>query len=104
MTKRRILYITLLLSALCLFITTYLQFKLFIDYSNSTGKSRGLFGLKEMFQYSYRKYFTILPLFAVAISLFYTKYEELRFLSLTITLVSIMAIIFSLFSVWKLYI
>ena len=104
MTNRKVLYVTLLLSALCLIATTYLQFKLFIEYSNSTGKSRGLFGLTEAFQYSYRKYFAILPLFAIAISLFYTKYQELRFLSLTITLISILVIIFSLFSVWRLYI
>jgi len=77
---------------------------LFIDYSIATGKSRMLLGLREAINYSNRKYFAVYPVFAIPISLYKSKFEELRFLSLTITLISIMAIICSLFRVWRLFI
>ncbi len=81
-----------------------MNIKLYIDYSNSSGKSRALFGIKEAINFSYRKFIVIYPAIAIVITLFKARYEEFKSIAITIILISIMTIYTSLFSVWKLYI
>lgn len=75
---------------------------LFIEYSNSFRTSRSFLELREAHTHSSIKYFTISTVLAAVVALYKAKYEELRCVSLTITLISIMAITLSLFRFWSL--
>lgn len=105
MTKRKIIYTIIALSSIFLMASTYTNYVMYMHYNNSHGKTRALFGLNELFQYGYKFYFGILPLAGLVASLFIaTTNKNIRSVSLLAALISFIAILFSVFSVWRLFI
>lgn len=94
----------LILSSLCLIAALVTNYRMYIQYSNSSGKTQGLFGLNELLQFGYRKLFAILPTVGLILSLNNIRHKDHRFLSISTALISIMAIVFSIYNVWRLFI
>ncbi|WP_173280548.1 hypothetical protein [Winogradskyella eckloniae] len=70
----------------------------------STAKTRALFGLSEWLIYGYRYYYGIMPLIGCIVSLYLAFKAELKQVALLAALISFMAILFSIFSIWRLFI
>lgn len=70
MTRRKILYAILVLTALCLIVSTYMNITLCIEYSNSFRTSRSFLELREAHTHSFIKYFTISTVLAAVVALY----------------------------------
>lgn len=104
MTKEKILKVVFLLSSISLLVLIIIQFIIYIDYQNSTGKNRAYFGLTELFKYSYRYYLGIIPLIGLIISILFSINKLLRKASLIAGVISLIALLFSVLSIWRVFI
>lgn len=75
-----------------------------MDYSASTGKNRALFGLTELLSYSFKYYYGILPTIGFIVSIIIAIKDRIKELALVAALISLAAIILSVFSIWRMFI
>lgn len=75
-----------------------------MEYSASTGKERALFGLTEFFSYSHKYYYGILPAIGFIVSIIIAIKDRIKELALVASLISLIAIILSIFSIWRWFI
>ncbi|GFZ78311.1 hypothetical protein GCM10011531_04810 [Aquaticitalea lipolytica] len=104
MTKKKVIYIILAISSLFLIASIYTNYKMYIHYSNASGKTQALFGINELLQYGYKKLFGVFPLIGLILSLYISRNKDIRFMSLFAALVSLITVIFSVFSIWRVFI
>ena len=104
MTNRNLIYVIILLNTISLFVLVKINHAIYIDYSNVDRKTKALFGLTEAFKYGYRYYLGIFPLIGLVISLILTRNKEVRIISLLACTISLLALLFSLLSVWRIFI
>ncbi|MFD2562030.1 hypothetical protein [Aquimarina rubra] len=58
--NKNLSFISLLLSVICVGITTKINQDIYLDYISSSGKTRALFGLKELLAYQHQYYYALL--------------------------------------------
>ncbi|NRD24161.1 hypothetical protein HNV10_12950 [Winogradskyella litoriviva] len=75
-----------------------------MDYSASTGKNRALFGLTELLSYSFKYYYGIPPAIGFIVSIIIAIKDRIKELALVAVLISLAAIIISVFSIWRMFI
>jgi hypothetical protein len=104
MTRNKLSYLIIILSSISVFILIKINHTIFIDYSNSKGKTRALFGLKELLNYNYKRYFAIIPFIGFPIAIISTRIKLIRSISIIAALISLLAVILSLTSVWRIFV
>ena len=104
MTKTKLLYLIIITSSISLILLIKIEYAIYIDYSNSNGKTQALFGLKELFQYSYKRYYGIIPLLGFISSTILIRKKETKTISTVASIISLIALSFSLLSVWRIFI
>lgn len=104
MTKKKIIKIILVLSSVVVLTQAIINYIIYIDYLNSGGKERALFGIKILTTYSYKFVIGIIPLVGFITSLFIAREKEIRTIALYCALVSFISILFSFVSIWRLFI
>lgn len=104
MTRKKIIYLIILLSSISLIYLIKINHTIYIDYSNSKGKTRALFGLKELFNYNYKIYFAIIPLIGFLVAIISIRKKHIRSISIIASVVSLLAVIFAQFGVWRIFI
>ncbi|MUU78374.1 hypothetical protein [Winogradskyella endarachnes] len=75
-----------------------------MEYSVSTGKNRALFGLTEFLRYGHKYYYGILPAIGFIVSIIVAIKHRIKELALVAALISLVAIILSIFSIWRWFI
>ena len=103
MDRKKTTYLIILVSFICLILSIKVNINSYQDYIQSTGKTRALFGLSEL-KYSYKYYLGILSLIGFIIAAIYLRKKENRLLVSIAMLISILAIIMSLFRIWRIFI
>lgn len=68
MTKRKLSYAVIMLSGMCLIALIIIDYSIFLDYTNSNGKNRALYGLTLILNYQHRHYIGLLTLIVFIIS------------------------------------
>ncbi len=103
MDRKKIIYLIIFVSFICLILSIKVTINTYQDYVQSTGKTRALFGLSEL-KFSYRYYLVILSLIGFIISANYLRKKTNRLLVSIAMLISILAIITSFFRIWRIFI
>ena len=103
MDRKKITYLIILVSFICLIFSVKVNINIYQDYIQSTGKTRALFGLSEL-KFSYIYYLGILSLIGFIITANYLRKKENRLLVSIAMLISILAIIMSFFRIWRIFI
>ena len=103
MDRRKIIYLIIFVSFICLIFSVKVNINTYQDYIHSTGKTRALFGLSEL-KFSYKYYFGIISLIGFIISANYLRKKENRLLVSIAMLISILATIISFFRIWRIFI
>jgi len=97
--KNKSIYISIIISIISIIITTAINIQIANEYLRVDGKTKALFGLKEIFQFSYQYYVCIL---GVAAMIFALKANN-RTVSKTMTLLlSISTIVLVFVRFWRL--
>ncbi len=104
MTKEKVIKIIIILNSISLFVLIIVQFIIYNDYQNSTGKNRALFGLKELLTYGYRHYLGIIPFIGLIISLIFSTNKSLRLKSSIAATLSLISVLFAFLSIWRVFI
>ena len=63
--KNKFIYISIIISIISIVITTAVNIRIANEYLRVDGKTKALFGLKEIFQFSYQYYVCILGVAAI---------------------------------------
>jgi hypothetical protein len=63
--KNKFIYISIIISIIPIVITTAINIRIANEYLRVDGKTKALFGLKEIFQFSYQYYVCILGVAAI---------------------------------------
>jgi hypothetical membrane protein len=63
--KNKFIYISIIISIISIVITTAINIRIANEYLRVDGKTKALFGLKEIFQFSYQYYVCILGVAAI---------------------------------------
>lgn len=67
--KNKSIHIAIIISITSIIITLAINFQIAREYLQADGKTKALFGLKEIFQFSYQYYVCILGVVALFFSL-----------------------------------
>jgi hypothetical protein len=103
MGRKKIIYLIIFLSLICLIFSVKVNINTYQDYMQSTGKTRALFGLSEL-KFSYRYYLGILSLIGFIISANYLRKKENPILLSIAMLISMLATSISFFRIWRIFI
>jgi hypothetical protein len=104
MTKRLNSTISIVLSILCLLIITWINVKIANRYLSSDGKTKALFGIVEILNYSYKYWFIVLSIGSIITAIIGKRKNEgkqIFWISITLGIIS-MIVIFT--PIWRLLI
>jgi hypothetical protein len=104
MTKSKLILIPIILSILFLYWELIIEREIYIDYINSTGKTRALFGLKDLLGYSDRYFIISGGIINLVMTLILIKYRPSKFQLLIGILISTLSIILPFLSIWKIFV
>ena len=104
MTRKNISIVIIILSSICLSVLLVTNYNIYIDYSNTSGKNRALFGLTLILKYDYKYYLGFITIIGFIVSLLIALKKNTKKLALIATVVSLIAVIFSYTEVWKIFI
>ena len=80
MKKYKFSVLSTILSTVCIIAVIIVNQKIANQYLLSDGKTRALFGIIEISQFSYKYYFSILGLLSLIVVLFAFKEKEKKYL------------------------
>ena len=103
MNRKRIIYLIIFVSIICLIFSVKANINTYQAYIQSTGKTRALFGLSEL-KFSYRYYFGILAFMGFLISTYLLRKKENQLIISIAMFISILATIVSFFRIWRIFI
>ena len=104
MTRKINSMISIVLSILCLLIITWINLKIANRYLSSDGKTKALFGIVEILNYSYKYWFIVLSIGSIITAIVGKRKNEgkqIFWISMTLGITS-MIIIFT--PIWRLMI
>ena len=97
--RNKSIYISIIISIISIVITTAINIQIANEYFRVDGKTKALFGVKEIFQFSYQYYVCILGLAAMIFAVIANS----KTVSKTMTLLlAINTIVFVFVRFWKL--
>jgi len=99
--KSKPLYISIILSVISVIITTAINIQIANEYLRVDGKTKALFGLKEILQFSYQYYVSIVGLTAMIFAIKATSNPNSKIIALILS-VSTIVLVFA--RVWRLFV
>ena len=102
--KRNYLKISILLSIISIAITLFINNQIAKAYLKSQGKTKALFGLKELLQFGYQYYVAILGTIALILAIPGIKGNNRKSKKLAAVLLSLLAIIVVFVRIWRLFV
>ncbi len=91
-------YISLSLSILSIIFTVFINIQIAKEYLRVDGKTKALFGIKELLQFSYQYYVAILGILALLLALFSKETKKSIILSASLAILSV-ALVF--LRIWR---
>ena len=91
-------YISLSLSILSIIFTVFINIQIAKEYLRVDGKTKALFGIKELLQFSYQYYVAILGILALLLALFSKENQKSIILSASLAIISV-ALVF--LRIWR---
>ena len=104
MKKNKFSVLSIILSITCVIAIIIVNLKIANLYLLSDGKTKDLFGLKELTTFFYQYYFVILGIISLIFGLIGIKKKELKALYIIALSLSVMSIIFVFIRLWRLMI
>ncbi len=106
MQKKGINYfiISILVSNISIFITLFINHKIAEEYLKSNGKSRALFGIKELLQFNYQYYVVIPGIVSCILLILAIKIGIPTGKTITAALLSLLAITIVFVRIWRIFI
>lgn len=101
MKKYKFSVLSIILSTVCIIAVIIVNQKIANQYILSDGKTRALFGIIEITQFSYKYYFSILGLLSLIVGLLAIKEKEMKILFQIATFLSILSNISVFIQLWK---
>ena len=96
--------IAILLSVISILWTLYIESSIYDDYLSSTGKTKALFGLKLLFDYSYRFYLCAFGIVSLFLSFVAHRKNENQLYIIIAILLAISSILLPFMGIWKYFI
>ena len=97
--KNKSIYISIIISIISIIITTIINIQIANEYLRVDGKTKALFGIKEIFQFSYQYYVCILGVAAIIFAVISKNKAGLKTI---IILLAISTIVFVFVRLWRL--
>ena len=97
--KNKLIYISIIISIISIIITTAINIRIANEYLRVDGKTKALFGLKEIFQFSYQYYVCLLGLAAM---IFAMKANNRKVSKIMTLLLAISTIVLVFVRFWRL--
>lgn len=104
MTNQKLSYAVIMLSGMCIIALIIIDYSIFLDYTNSNGKNRALFGLTLILDYQHRHYIGLLTLIVFVISSISLIKKNDSTLHVTAVILALISVLFSFFEVWLLFV
>jgi len=104
MKKNKFSILSIILSITCVIAVIIVNLKIANQYLLSDGKTKALFGLKELTTFFYQYYFVILGIISLIFGLIGIKKKELKSLYIIALSLSVLSIIFVFIRLWRLMI
>jgi len=103
-TKNNYLIFSILLSFISISVTTFINIQMAKEYLRVDGKTKALFGIKELLQFGYQYYVVILGLLSLIFAILSFKSNTQRSKLFAATLLSIFSITIVFLRIWRLFI
>ena len=99
--KNKFINISIIISVVSIIITTAINIKIANDYLRVDGKTKALFGVKEVFQFSYQYYVSILGVAALIFAII----ANVKFSSKSINILfAVGSIVLVFVRIWRIFI
>ena len=99
--KNKFINISIIISILSIIITTAINIQIANEYLRVDGKTKALFGIKEVFQFSYQYYVSILGVAALIFAII----ANVKFSSKSITILfAVSSIVLVFVRIWRIFI
>jgi Ca2+/Na+ antiporter len=102
--KKKYLDISILVSAISIIITLLINNQIAKEYIKSSGKTRALFGLKELLQFSYQYYVLLAVIIALIFALLGVKENNHRIKKIIAIMFCLLAITIIFLRIWRLFV
>ena len=102
--KQKFLQTSIVLSIISITITLLINIQIAKEYLRSDGKTRALFGIKELLQYGYQYYVLILGVCSLILAIMNLKGNIQTNKKAAVVLLSILAIIIVFVRIWRLFV
>jgi hypothetical membrane protein len=102
--KRKYLNISTVVSTISISTTIFINNQIAEAYLKSDGKTRALFGLKELLQFGYQYYVVILGILSLIFAILGIKGNNQRYNKVTTLLLSFFAIAIVFARIWRVFI
>lgn len=103
-TKKECLIFSILLSFISISVTVFINIQIAKEYLRVDGKTKALFGIKELLQFGYQYYVVILGLLSLIFAILSFKSNAQRSRLFAATLLSIFSITIVFLRIWRLFI
>ena len=102
--KRKYLETSISLSIVSIVITLFINYQIADEYLKSDGKTRALFGIKELYRFDYQYYVAILGIISLILAVLSIKNNDQRLKKIISVLLSILAITITFVRIWRLFV
>jgi len=101
--KNRYLKISIILSTISISLSVLINIQIAREYLRSDGKTRALFGLKELLQFEYQYYVCLLGVISLIIAILGIKGNSHRSKISFAILLSLLALLVAFVRIWRLF-
>ncbi len=102
--KINFIKISILLSIISISISHLINYQIAKDYLGVDGKTKALFGIKELLQFGYQYYVLGLGLISLTLAILSINYVNPKSQILTALLLSVIAIVIIFARIWRLFV
>jgi hypothetical protein len=102
--KEKLLISSIALSLLSIAMTIIINIKIAKEYLRVDGKTKALFGIKELYQFGYQYYIALLGTISLILSLLSLGNDSMRVQKYAVILLGLFALIIVFVRVWRLFI